>query len=202
MTLPISDLSERTVANGTKMNEENSPTMNQGEGVVTSKVKKGQVIKKNYVLNDSGALRKKVRHEDRKDAFNQGTEARDGSNVVVLLKTSFFEHVKANFVNELEKNEGIEIVQNAIGTKVCTENSGEAFVEYSFDISFKVQDKIHTTKLTAYTTTCKMMFQPVGQTARTKINPGNKSIQNILLTPFFSLGVKKPMRRRPTMRMT
>ena len=128
MTLPISDLSEKSVPNGTKMNEEVSPTMTQGDGVVTLKVKKGQVIQKSYVLNDSGALKKKVRNEKRKEPFDQGTEARDGSNMVVLLKTSFFEHVKANFVNEVEKKEGIEIVQNAIGTKACTENSGEAFV--------------------------------------------------------------------------
>ena len=156
MTLPISDLSEGTVADG-KMNEENPPTMKQGDGVLATKVKKGQVVHRNYFLNDSGALQKKVRHEKRKDPFNQGTEARDGSNVVVLLKTSFFEHVKGNFVNELEKVEGIEIVENAVGAKASTENSGEAFVEYSFDISFKAKDKIYTTKLTAYTTTCKMI---------------------------------------------
>ena len=98
MTLPISDLSEGTVADG-KMNDKNPPTMNQGDGVLTSKVKKGHVVQRNYFLNDSGALKKKVRHANRKDPCNRGTEARDGSNVVVLLKTSFFEHVKGNFVN-------------------------------------------------------------------------------------------------------
>ena len=185
MTLPISNLSEKSVSNGTKKNEENSPTMTQGDGVVALKVKRGQVIQKSYVLNDSGALKKKVRHENRKDPFNLGTEARDGSNMVVLLKTSFFEHVKANFINEVEKYEGIEIVQNAVGSKACTENSGDAFVEYSFDISFRAHDKIHTTKLTAYTTTCKMLFQPVGQTAQMKINPGNKSIPRFFVDTFF-----------------
>ena len=40
---------------------------------------KGQVIQKNYILNDTAALRKKIGHEKRKEACNLGVEARDGS---------------------------------------------------------------------------------------------------------------------------
>ena len=56
-----------------------------------------------------------------------GVEARDGSNMVIQMKTSFFEHVKNNFVNELMKMEGVERVKNAVAAKAATESSGEAF---------------------------------------------------------------------------
>ena len=36
----------------------------------------GKVIEKNYVLNDSSALKKKKSHEKRKEPYNMGTEAR------------------------------------------------------------------------------------------------------------------------------
>ena len=50
---------------------------------------KGLVVQRNYVLNDSTALKKKLRQENRKEPFSLGTEARDGSNMVVQMKTSF-----------------------------------------------------------------------------------------------------------------
>ena len=64
--------------------------------------KKGRVIQETYVLNDKAALKKKLSNEtSRKEAFNAGTDARDGSNVVILMKTSFFEHVKSSFMEDL-----------------------------------------------------------------------------------------------------
>ena len=93
--------------------------------------------------------------------------------------------MKANFVNDLLKMDNIEAVENALWTKAATENSGEAYVEYSFDISFKAQDKIYSAKVTAYTTTCKIMFQPLGQPPQTKINPGNKFIPRFFVDNFF-----------------
>ena len=43
-----------------------------------------------YVLNDRAALKKKMNNESNmKDPFNNGTDAKDGSNVVILMKTSF-----------------------------------------------------------------------------------------------------------------
>ena len=40
------------------------------------------VLKRNYVLNDSNALKKKLKNESRSEPYNLGTEARDGSNMV------------------------------------------------------------------------------------------------------------------------
>ena len=165
-------------------NEENPPSKIQGDEVATQK-KIGQIIQKNYVLNDANALKKKKRHESRKEAYNLGTEARDGSNMVIQMKTSFFEHVKAGFIHDLVSMEGIEQIDNAIGAKVSTESSGEAFVEYSLDIKFTAQEKTHVVKITAYTTSCRMVFQPVGEPAQTKILSGSKSIPRFFVDTFF-----------------
>ena len=54
----------------------------------------GRTVQKDYILNDISALKKKVRHETRPEAFDTGSEASNGSNVVIQMKTSFFEHVK------------------------------------------------------------------------------------------------------------
>ena len=116
----------------------------------------GKTVKRKYVLNDSNALKKKVRNESRSEPFTQGTEARDGSNVVILLKTSFFEHMKQEYIKDLTKNPDIEGIGNALGSKAASTSSGEAFVEFSFDISFKFKEAIFKVKLTAYTTTCKI----------------------------------------------
>ena len=86
------------------------------------------VLKRGYVLNDSNALKKKLKHESRSEPFNVGAEAKDGSNVVIEMKTSFFEYTKSNFINSLQQNPEINSVKNAVGAKVNSANSGEAFV--------------------------------------------------------------------------
>ena len=158
---------------------------NHEEAGINTTTMKGQVIHKNYVLNDSSALKKKKRNETRKEAFNLGIEARDGSNMVVQMRTSFFEHVKSKFIEDMLNHKDIEKVENALGAKVASENSGDAFVEYSMDITFKVQDKLFVTKMTAYTTTCRVMFQPVGDASETKSMLANKSIPRYFTDVFF-----------------
>ena len=116
-----------------------SPCEDGGTGeevsVLNGNPKKGRVIQKNYVLNDTSALKKKIRNESyRKEAFNYGVDARDGSNVVVLMKTSFFEHLKSAYIQDLIKVEGITAIENAVGSKAQTELSGDAFVEYALEV--------------------------------------------------------------------
>ena len=184
-SLAVTDQSEKPLqkASNTSVKPLNRSQGDDGK-VATPILMKGQVIQKNYVLNDSGALKKKLRHETREDAFNLGVEARDGSNMVVELKTSFFEHVKSNFVNDLHLMNEIVTIDNAVASKATTENSGGAFVEYSLDITFKSQDIAYMTKLTAYTTSCRIMFQPVGGSSQA-INP----FPGTLLIPSFFHGV-------------
>ena len=96
--------------------------------------------KRQYVLNDSGALKKKLKHEDRKFDVSISKEAKDLSNVTVEMKASFFEFAKTHFLQELSENPNIIEVINAEGVKVSTESHGDAFVEYSLEISFKFKD--------------------------------------------------------------
>ena len=135
--------------------------------------------------NDTGALKKKVRHESRKDPYDQGTEAKDGSNVVVLCKTSFFEHVKNYFVQSLLQESQIKSIQNAVATKVNSESSGEAFVEFSVEIQFTANEHDYRVKLIAYTTSCKIMCQPIGVPSTTRIHTTSKSVSRYFIDTFF-----------------
>ena len=147
---------------------------------------KGRVVQKNYVLNDSAALQKKLRNETkRKEAFDTGTDAKDGSNVLVLMKTSFFEHVKAAFIQDLKSMEGVTAVDNAVGTKVHSENSGDAFVEYAMDVSFEADKNSHSIKLTAYATTCKIFIQPLGEKSKTLEHLGKKTVVRYFVDSFL-----------------
>ena len=83
------------------------------ESAVGVSGKMGKIVQRNYILNDVGALKKKLKHEGRKSEFEIGTEAVDGSNIIVPLKASFFEFVKAHMVHDLEEKDDIKCVENA-----------------------------------------------------------------------------------------
>ena len=100
-------------------------------------------------MNDLGALRKKLQHEGRKPDFILSKEAKHASNTIVQMKASFFDFTKANFIEEMQQSEDIINIQNAEAAKAATENSGDAYVEYAMDISFRVKEVTHTVKLTA-----------------------------------------------------
>ena len=139
------------------------------------------IQKRNYVLNDVNALKKKVKHESRTEPFTSGNDARDGSNVVIAMKTSFFEYTKSKFLNDLLENPGIVKVDNALGSKVASSNSKEAFVEYSVDITFSYQNDQFVVKLTAYTTSCQVMVQPVGE----RVKLGSRTIPRYFVDTFI-----------------
>ena len=180
--ISITDLSENSVSKCHYVSEKSVELVTPTKKVAG---RRGQVVHKTYVLNDTSALKKKMRHEDRKEVYNLGVEARDGSNMVIETRTSFFEHIKAQFIDDLLRVEGIETVDNALAAKAATENSGGAIVEYSLDITFKVKDEMFTIKITAYTTSCRLMFQPVGGNPQTRIQPGSKSIPRYFVDTFF-----------------
>ena len=48
--------------------------------------KRGHVKQRNYKLNDVGALKKKAKHETRKNDITIGREAKDFSNITVLMR--------------------------------------------------------------------------------------------------------------------
>ena len=78
-------------------------------------------------------------------------------------------------------------VGNAEAAKVETIMSEEAFVEYQINITFKVNGKRHTVKLTAYTTTCSIQIQPKGEPPSIQDHLGGRCtprffIENYLIT--------------------
>ena len=128
---------------------------------LTTTPNSGSTKQRNYVLNDVGALKKKMAQEKRAEDIIISKEAKNFSNVIIHMRASFFEFVKANFIHELEQSPSIVNIQNAEGVKANTESCGEAFVEYSVEITFISSDHSHTVKITAYTTTSQLMIQPV-----------------------------------------
>ena len=182
---PGEDNASTVVKTGDHSSMSNMAECGASAAVPSQNIRKGQVIQRGYVLNDTGALKKKLRHESRKEAFTLGVEARDGSNMVIEMKTSFFEYMKSNFINDVTKKDGIESIENAVAAKAQTESSGNAFVEFSLDIGFKVLDKILFTKLTAYTTSCRVLFQPMGSTPQMKALLGNKSVPRFFVDNYF-----------------
>ena len=147
--------------------------------------RKGTVTLRNYVMNDLGALRKKLKHEGRKHDFMISNEAKDCSNTVIQMKTSFFEFTKAKFIEEILQNDDIESVQNAEAAKAATETSGEAYVEFSMDITFKAKEKTHTVKVIAYTTTCQLMIQPKGEQSGVKAHLGSRGTPRYFADTFL-----------------
>ena len=140
---------------------------------------------RNYVLNDVGALKKKVGHEKRTHDIIISKEAKDFSNVIIIMRASFFEYVKANFILELENNPFIIKIENAEGVKAVTETCGDAFVEYSLEITFSHQDNSHTVKLTAYTTTSQIMIQPLHEKPGIRDHLGKKGTPRFFAETFL-----------------
>ena len=136
--------------------------INKLESSDGKKTRKGNVVQRNYTLNDTGALKKKLKWEtSRKVDFALGKEAKNGCNISLLMKSSFFEMVKEFFIADLEEVGDIVLVENAEAAKAGTEHSGDAYVEYSMEITFKVEEKEHAVKMIAYTTSCSMMIQNI-----------------------------------------
>ena len=137
----ITDVSEKPAVEDPKssnvLQENPNVQVEESNLAVDKKKKRGKIVQRNYILNDVAALQRKVRCEtSRKQEFVMGKEAKNGSNIVVKMKTGFFEYVKAHFINELVNIDEILDIDNAEAAKANTENSGEAYVEFSMNIAF------------------------------------------------------------------
>ena len=139
---------------------------------------KAVTVHRPYLLNDIGALRKKLAQESNKEPFSHGKEAKDGSNFSIQMRASVFEMVKEGFIKDIHKNGQIKKVRDGIAATVniangnmATKNVGHgsriAIVEYSMDITFgplcAQPEQVHTVKMTAYATTSTIMLQPKGE---------------------------------------
>ena len=151
------------------------------EIVQSGEVVQGKVVQRNYVLNDTAAMKKKLKNEmNKKEPYDKGVDAKDGSNVVLFLKTSLFEYVKSQMMQDLLKMDEVRKIDNAVGIKVKSANSGDGFIEFALDVTFEVYKSFYTVKFTAYATTCKIMIQPIGEKPKSLDSLGKKTVSRYL----------------------
>ena len=153
----MSSVGTMAIIDGSNSTVEEVSSSSSREGCVGPR-QTGTTKLKNYVLNDVAALKKKLQHEKRTTDFHISKEAKDLSNIVIQMRASFFEYMKSHLLEELESNQNILKIENAERSKAMTESSGEAFEEYSLDITFEHSGHSHSVKLTAYTTTSQILY--------------------------------------------
>ena len=77
-------------------NNVNQADKNQGNNLEIIATKKDNVLKKDYVLNELEALKKKLDNEDLKPEISISSHAVDGSNATISMKTSLYEYAKVH----------------------------------------------------------------------------------------------------------
>ena len=109
--------------------------INQGESGAIKKYKDGEaeVVMKEYILNDLKAFEKKWKMRNI-TPIKVSEEASNGSSIHVDLKTSLFEAVKNSFVKVVQSDPNISKVEQRRIVKAKTNNTGDADVEYIFEI--------------------------------------------------------------------
>jgi hypothetical protein len=91
-----------------------------------------KTVKKDYVLNDMEALKKKLDNAKRKPEIEISGEAVDGSFVTIGVKTSLFEYLKAFLMENFIKDTRISTVQPIQKVVAETNFNGEANVFYHY----------------------------------------------------------------------
>ena len=156
-------------------------TKNNEELDISEKKKTSKIVKKDYVLNDLEALKKKLDNAYRKPEIEITTEAIDGSCVTVAVKTSLFEYFKENLVTTLMNDERISKVEPIRKVTASTNHNGDASVEYQLEVDFAIDGNTHKVKLLCFTTTCNILVQNMG--GRPEIKP---YLQNQFSSKFFA----------------
>ena len=151
------------------------------DDALVAKKSSGGIIKKDYILNDLEALKKKLDNEYLSPGIQITNEAVSGASTTIRLKTSLFEYAKCYLMETLKQDERI-IKAEAVKKVVADTNfHGEADVEFQLEILFKIRSHQHKVKILCFTTTCKMMVQLMGEAPEIKEYLGNKSV-----TKYFS----------------
>ena len=88
-------------------------------------------------------------------------------------------------LKHLQKNEDIGDVENDEAAKAATDSAGDAYVEYSMDITFMANQMSHTIKFIAYTTTCQIMIQPKGEPSGLKAHFGSRGTPRFFAETFL-----------------
>jgi hypothetical protein len=107
-------------------------TLQMTDNVIAHDLNKKQTktLKKDYVLNDLDALKKKLDNSQRNPGIEISEEAVDGSCATVGVKTALFEYFKAFLIEYLQKDNRITKVEPVQKVVADTKFHGEANVEY------------------------------------------------------------------------
>ena len=93
----------------------------------------GKTMKKEYVLNDLEALKKKLNNCKRVPEIEITGEATNGSSVTIAVKTPLFEYFKSSLVGIIETDKRITKIGTVRKVIADTNFNGEANVEYQLE---------------------------------------------------------------------
>ena len=133
------------------------------------------VVKRNYVLYELEAMRKKLSCQQRNPAVSIEREAKNGSTINVLVKTSLFEYTKVKLLDALKNDPEVVETKQTVTATAPSKHSGMADVEYQLECVYKASEHEHKVKITCYTTTCNLLVTNMAGKAELKSYLGNKS---------------------------
>ena len=116
---------------------------------------------KAYEINELDALKKK--YSKINEPLGLSAEASDGSSISVKMKTSVFEVLRANLLDELEKNRTIDEVEQERVAQAATTSGHKADMEYHVGVEFTVEGNTHKVFIKCFTTTSSIQIQGRGE---------------------------------------
>ena len=163
----------------------NKAIANKKSDNTVEKKKQANVIKKDYILNDLEALKKKMANKKRSPEIGIYGEAVNGACTTIGMKTSLFEYSKAFMMEEIGKDARITQITPVAKVVADTIFHGEADIEYQLEIQFKVEENVHKVKVFCYTTTCNLLIQNMGGKHELKSYLNNQHVAKFFADQFI-----------------
>ena len=113
----------------------------------TTSKKNANVVKKDYILNDLEAIKKKLDNEYLSPAIQITKEASNGISTTVSMKTSLFEFSKCFLMEALKKDVRVTMAEAVLKVTAETNFNGDADVEFQLEITFKIANHEHKVKV-------------------------------------------------------
>ena len=191
-----------TFANANSENtimEKNDALNVENSTEVDAKKQQVNVLKKDYVLNDLEALKKKMNNESRNPGISITGEASNGSCTTVGMKTSLFEYSKVWMFELLSVDERIVDVIPVQKVVADSNHHGQADVEYQLEVQFIVGGHMHKVKLLCYTTTCNILVQNMDGKSESKDYIDNRHPARFFTEEFIIPFGKRALEKEPSL---
>ena len=166
---------------------------------LAANVKATKILKKDYVLNDIEALKKKLDNSTRNPSIEISKEAVDGSCVTVGVKTALYEYFKARLMDDFKNHPNICEAKPIQKVVANTHMHGIADVEYQLEVSFKIGNNVHQVKVVCFSTTCNIMIQNMNGKSEQKTYLQNKHSARFFDEHFLIDFGKKAPEKFPNM---